>query len=166
MGSEYLLDDIYDQIPYYNYLVDQQISELGIYLQDEWKLHDRWTLLGGLRMDHHTRLDKMAISPRANLLFKPGAYSQLRASFSTGFRAPQAFDADLHIAFSGGGIALVQLDPQLQKETSRSLSLSFNLDKPAEKYIVGFTADVFHTRLFNAFVLLDGGVDWPGQYRT
>jgi outer membrane receptor for ferrienterochelin and colicins len=162
-GTEYLLDDIYDEIPNYNYLVDQQVHQLGFFLQDEWKIHNRWTLLGGVRADQHAMLDKPAFSPRANVLFNVSNYGQLRASFSTGFRAPQAFDSDLHIAFAGGGVALVQLDPLLHKETSRSFALSFNLDQPSEAYIFGFTADVFHTRLFDAFTLSDGGTDDQGN---
>jgi outer membrane receptor for ferrienterochelin and colicins len=163
LGTEYLLDDIYDEIPNYNYLVDQQVNQLGFFLQDEWKIHDRWTLLGGVRADQHSMLDKPALSPRANVLFDVSNYGQLRASFSTGFRAPQAFDSDLHIAFAGGGVAFVQLDPMLHKETSRSFALSFNLDQPSEAYIFGFTADVFHTRLFDAFALSDGGTDDQGN---
>ena len=36
-------------------------------------------------------------SPRANVRFNPTDNINLRASYSFGFRAPQAFDEDLHI---------------------------------------------------------------------
>ena len=45
----------------------------------------------------------VVISPRMSMLLKIKNNSQLRFSYSTGFRSPQPFDADLHISFAGGG---------------------------------------------------------------
>jgi outer membrane receptor for ferrienterochelin and colicins len=92
-------------------------------------------------------------NPRVSLLLKPIKDMQVRMSWSTGFRAPQAFDADMHIAFAGGGIQTIQLDKNLKEEKSQSLSASLNWDKPTEKHIFGFTLEGFYTRLKNAFIL-------------
>jgi outer membrane receptor for ferrienterochelin and colicins len=162
-GVEYLYDYVHDEIPLYNYLIDQGTRQLGIYLQDEWKLSKKLSILGGARLDKHNLVDHLVLNPRMNLLFKPFDFSQLRASYSTGFRAPQAFDTDLHIAFAGGGISRIQLDPDLKEETSKSYSLSFNYDRPTEKYIFGVTVEAFHTRLFDAFILEDQGTDTDGN---
>lgn len=162
-GAEYLHDYVNDEIPLYNYLVDQTTGQLGIFLQDEWKIGSVLSLLGGLRIDQHNLVENPVLNPRINLLLNPFDYSQIRASYSTGFRAPQAFDTDLHIAFAGGGISLIQLDPDLKEERSNSYSFSFNYDRPSEKYIYGFTVEAFHTRLNNAFVLEENGVDDQGN---
>tara|TARA_Y100000588_G_scaffold323474_1_gene356073 strand:- start:226 stop:1011 length:786 start_codon:yes stop_codon:yes gene_type:complete len=84
-------------------------------------------------------------------------------SYSTGFRAPQAFDADLHIAFAGGGVSRIVLDDELVEERSNSLSASFNYDKATKNYIYGFTLEGFYTRLDNAFYQDPAGSDEFGQ---
>lgn len=162
-GAEYLYDYINDEIKLYNYLIDQETNQVGLFLQEDWKLSSKFTLLGGLRMDKHNLVDYPVFNPRVNLLYKPLNFTQIRASYSTGFRAPQAFDTDLHIAFAGGGISLIQLDENLQEETSESYSFSINYDRPTEKYIYGFTVDAFHTNLFDAFVLEENGLDDQGN---
>jgi outer membrane receptor for ferrienterochelin and colicins len=162
-GIEYLHDYINDEIPLYNFLVDQTTTQLGAYLQDEWEMSSKFTLLGGVRMDKHNLVDDPVFNPRINLLYKPFDFTQLRASYSTGFRAPQAFDTDLHLAFAGGGVSIIQLDPDLKEERSRSYSFSLNYDRPTETYIYGFTLEAFHTRLNDAFVLEESGVDQDGN---
>ena len=52
-------------------------------------------------MDKHNFLENLIVSPRISTLYKPISNLQFRANWSTGFRAPQAFDTDLHIAFAG-----------------------------------------------------------------
>jgi outer membrane receptor for ferrienterochelin and colicins len=162
-GIEYLYDYVNDEIPLYNYLINQSTRQFGIFLQDEWKLSKKLSVLGGARFDKHNMVDHFVVNPRVNLLFKPFDFSQLRASYATGFRAPQAFDTDLHIAFASGGISRIQLDPDLKEERSQSYSLSFNYDRPSEKYIYGFTIEAFHTRLYDAFVLEEQGTDNDGN---
>jgi len=59
--------------------------------------------------------------------------------------APQAFDTDLHIAFSGGGVSRVILSDDLSEETSQSYSASINYDKPTDNWVAGFTVEGFYT---------------------
>lgn len=163
LGSEYIYDDIFDEIPLYDYKIDQQTRQFGLYVQEDWKINSRLTLLGGVRMDLHNFVDDPVYNPRVNLLYKPFNYTQFRIGYSTGFRAPQAFDTDLHIAFAGGGVSIITLDPNLIPETSGSYSASFNFDKPSEKSIYGFTIDAFHTQLNDAFILENTGTDENGN---
>lgn len=60
-------------------------------------------------------------SPRANVRFNPTDNINLRASYSFGFRAPQAFDEDLHIDNVGGTVSMIQLAKDLKEEKSQSL---------------------------------------------
>ena len=170
-GAEYVQDDVDDIIETYNYQIDQITNNIGVFLQSDWKINNKWTVLTGLRYDNHKldalnsdRITRRSItnnvfSPRASLLFKPFENTQLRATWGKGFRAPQAFDADLHIAFAGGGISRVILADDLTKETSESVTFSFNYDKPTEHYIYGFTFESFYTRLDDAFILENIGKD-------
>ncbi|MBL0340234.1 MAG: TonB-dependent receptor [Bacteroidetes bacterium] len=87
------------------------------------------------------------------MLYKFNSKLQARISRSSGFRAPQAFDTDMHIAFSGGGVALTAIDPQLQPEYSTSYSFSADYNVPRQKYIYGFTVAAFYTQIRNTFIL-------------
>lgn len=162
-GTEYLVDDTFDEIVAYNYLVDQVTTDLGIFVQSDWEITPSINLLSGVRMDKHNLVDRLILSPRISLLYKFLDFAQLRASYGTGFRAPQAFDTDLHIAFSGGGISRVLLDENLKEETSESFNVSLNYDRPSEDWIAGFTIDGFHTRLNDAFTLDPIGEDEFGE---
>ncbi|MCD8412342.1 TonB-dependent receptor [Tenacibaculum finnmarkense] len=174
LGGEFVQDDVFDEIKAYTYVVDQITQNYGFFFQSDWEINDKWNLLAGVRYDHH-KLDalkkdgtKKAIinnvaSPRVSLLFKPFEKTQVRATWGTGFRAPQAFDTDLHMAFAGGGISRVQLADNLKKERSNSYTVSFNYDQPTEHYIYGFTVESFYTELNDAFYLEGIGEDKFGE---
>lgn len=163
LGAEYVYDDVLDEIPTYEYLIDQTTKDFGIFLQSDWEIIPQFTLLSGVRMDKHNLVDKAIFSPRASLLYKLKENTQFRFSYGTGFRAPQAFDTDLHIAFAGGGVSRVLLSPDLKQEKSQSLSASINYDKPMENWIAGFTLESFYNRLKDVFYLQPIGQDQHGE---
>ena len=163
VGSEYISDKIYDIIPSYNYLVDQHTKNLGSFLQSDWEILPSLNLLSGVRMDVHNLIARVIFSPRLALLYKLKETTQFRLSYGTGFRAPQAFDTDLHIAFAGGGVSRVIYDPNLKEERSKSWSASVNYDKATENFIAGFTLEGFYTHLNNAFILENIGNDEFGE---
>ena len=161
-GMDVLSDNIIDSIPAYQYGTNQETLNVAGFLQSDWKLNNSFTLLTGLRADKHNLLDKPVLSPRASLLYRFKDYTQLRLSWGTGFRAPQAFDTDMHIAFAAGGISRISLAPDLGEERSNSISGSLNFDRPARNYIYGLTLEAFHTRLDHAFYLQPIGEDDRG----
>jgi outer membrane receptor for ferrienterochelin and colicins len=163
MGTEYVYDDVLDTIPSYNYEIDQTTGTFGAFLQSDWEIRSNITFLAGLRADKHNLVDRVILSPRLSLLYKLKNYTQFRLTWGTGFRAPQAFDADMHIAFAGGGVSRIQLAPGLTEERSNSLSGSVNYDKATEKFIAGFTLEGFYTQLNNAFFLQPVGEDQFGD---
>ncbi len=163
IGGEYVEDDVLDEIEAYNYKIDQLTKNTGIFFQSDWEITEKVNLLTGVRLDKHNLLDNMIASPRVSLLVKPFENAQLRTTWGTGFRAPQAFDSDLHIAFAGGGISRISLSDALIEERSNSYNLSFNFDKPTEHYIYGFTVEGFYTHLNDAFYLHPIGTDSFGE---
>jgi len=163
LGTEYVVDDVYDNIDAYNYTIDQVTKDLGIFLQSDWEIFPSLNLLSGLRIDKHNLLNKIIASPRASLLYKIKNTTQFRIGYGTGFRAPQAFDTDLHIAFAGGGISRVQLSPDLKQENSQSFNASINFDKPTDKFVIGYTVEAFYTNLKNAFYQAPIGQDSFGE---
>lgn len=162
-GVEVQYDDVTDEISFYDHYLAQTTRQAGFYAQSDWKLTERLTLLLGGRLDTHNRLDAPVFNPRANVLVNLTPDLQWRGTFSTGFRPPQAFDADLHVAFAGGGVARIQVSEALERETSRSFSTSLDVDHGHRTYRYGFTLEGFHTRLFDTFVLEELGEDAQGN---
>ena len=74
----------------------QQFHVASAYIQNEWHDHLHWGLLVGLRADKHTLVERPVLSPRVSLRYAPAQHTVLRAAYSSGFRAPQVFDDDLH----------------------------------------------------------------------
>ena len=125
-GLEYSYNRLHDVTTGYDHDMLQSINIYSAYLQNEWK-NDRWGFLIGGRLDKHSLIDNPIFSPRANIRFNPSEDINLRASYSTGFRAPQAFDEDMHVAIVGGERVVTVLAPGLKQESSHSVSLSADL---------------------------------------
>lgn len=162
-GSEYVSDKITDEIKSYQYFINQHTKNLGSFLQSDWEIIPNLNLLSGIRIDVHNLMSQAILSPRFALMYKHKENTQFRLSYGTGFRAPQAFDTDLHIAFAGGGVSRVIYDPNLKEERSQSWSASVNYDRATEKFIAGFTFEGFYTHLNDAFVLENIGTDAFGE---
>jgi outer membrane receptor for ferrienterochelin and colicins len=162
-GLEFLHDDILDSIPAYLYGTNQKTGNFAVFAQSDWQIARRLSLLAGLRADKHNLVQNPVVSPRLSVLYRLKERTQFRLTWGTGFRAPQAFDTDMHIAFAGGGVSRISLADGLEPERSQSLSGSVNFDLSAEKYVVGYTIEGFYTRLSNAFFLAPLGMDALGE---
>jgi len=161
-GYEYQYDDIDDRMPGYNRLLKQTTQTNGLFLQNEWRNKSLSILLGG-RFDKHNLLSKVVFSPRMNLKYNFTENLNWRGSYAAGFRAPQAFDEDLHLEAIGGTIKIIEIAPDLRPEYSHTFSTSFDYD-----FKIGSTeADVliegFSTRINDIFILVDQGQNTNGQ---
>jgi outer membrane receptor for ferrienterochelin and colicins len=163
IGVEYNREKVNEQIPSYNFFVNQTVTNLGAFIQSDWEIMPKVNVLTGLRIDKHSFLSNPVLSPRISLLYKYDQNTQIRMGVGNGFRAPQAYDTDLHIAFAGGGVSRIQLNKQLIQESSQSYSFSLNYDKPLKNIIFGGTFDGFLTRLNDVFVYENIGVDSFGE---
>ena len=163
VGSEYVYDDVLDQIEPYNYLIDQTTTNWGTFVQNDWDVTPELNFLSGVRIDRHNLVEDVIVSPRLSLLYKLKETTQFRLGWGTGFRAPQAFDTDLHIAFAGGGVSRISLSDDLIEERSNSFTTSINYDKATDHFIAGFTLEGFYTYLDDAFFLFPLGEDAFGE---
>lgn len=99
-GVEYQSNSLHDVMTGYHRDMQQDVRIAGGFVQNEWRLN-RWTMLVGARLDKHNLIDHPIFSPRVNFLYKPSDNLQARLTYSTGFRAPQAYDEDLHVTAVG-----------------------------------------------------------------
>lgn len=161
-GAEYNHNYLHDVTLGYDHDHLQKVNIYSGFVQNEWR-NDMWGFLVGARIDKHSLVDNVIVSPRANIRFNPTKQANFRLSYSTGFRAPQAFDEDFHIAVVGGERVVTVLADGLKEESSHSVSLSgdlyFNIgDVQANLLIEGF-----YTTLDDVFALRTIGEDSMGN---
>ncbi|MBR6731623.1 MAG: TonB-dependent receptor, partial [Bacteroidales bacterium] len=157
-GLEYNQDHLRDNMWGYDRLTDQVVRIGSAYLQNEWK-NARWSFLLGGRLDKHNLMDGVIFSPRANLRFNPTEKINLRASYSYGFRAPQAFDEDLHIDNVGGIVSMIRLADDLKVEKSQSVSVSADMYAQWGDWQGNLLVEGFYTDLSDVFALTEIGVE-------
>ena len=174
-GVEYQLNDTEDVILGYNRVVDQQVNSFGLYSQYEWKPLKDFTTLLGARLDHisvdgyytiqnierTSEVSETVLSPRITLLYDITEELQFRGGYARGFRAPQAFNEDLHISSVGGEQRFAILSDDLESEFSNAYTASLNLTKNFNKTQTSLLVEGFYTTLQNPFTLVSTGASLP-----
>lgn len=157
-GVEYQENRLHDIMTGYNRDIKQNVRIASAFVQNEWDM-DIFTLLAGVRMDKHNLIDNPIFSPRVNLLYKPSRNFQARLTYSTGFRAPQAYDEDLHVTAVGGEGVQIVLADDLKEERSNSFSGSIDWTTRFGHWQANILLEGFYTSLRDVFVLEEIGVD-------
>lgn len=151
-GIEYSHNRLHDITIGYGHDILQKVNIYSAYLQNEWK-NERWGFLVGARADKHSMIHNAIVSPRLNIRFNPSKSMNFRASYSTGFRSPQAYDEDFHVAIVGGERVVTILAPGLKQESSQSVSLSADLYHRFGNIQTNLLIEGFFTDLRNVFAL-------------
>jgi len=163
LGYELNYDWMKDLAPAYNRVIDQTTRSHGFYFQDDCSFSERLNIIWGSRFDLHNKIDDVIISPRANILYKLLHNLSFRGSISTGYRAPQAFDEDLHITQVGGDGIVIEVDDALKPEYSLSFGSSIDYSFKILGRPFAASIEYFHTTLSDAFILEDDGRDENGN---
>lgn len=167
VGSEYQYNDVIDAMPGYERTIDQQVGTWGSFAQVEWHPVKRLTVLTGGRLDQlfiNGQYDLVGdnfindrnltvLVPRLNAMYQLTDRLKLRAAFAQGYRAPQAFDEDLHIETVGGAARFIRLDPDLTTERSNSYTVSANYTQTTGRIQTDMVVEGFYTQLQNPFIL-------------
>jgi outer membrane receptor for ferrienterochelin and colicins len=168
-GNEWVYNKVSDKMPGYNRRINQTVNTIGTYAQLQWKPTDAWTFLAGGRLDplqidgkyflenyDFNQIKRMApVVPRFSVLRNINQRLKARISYSEGYRAPQAFNEDLHLETVGGAALFTQLDKDLKTETSRSWNASLDVNWRNRFAEGNFIVDGFHIVLLNPFILSD-----------
>lgn len=152
LGAEYSYDGIKDVILGYDRNFKQDVRIGSFFFQNEWK-NKQWSFLLGGRLDKHNLVEHVIFSPRANLRFNPTENVNLRITYAGGFRAPQAFDEDLHVGVVGGERLVTVLAKNLKEERSNSFSVSADLYHKFGNVQTNLLIEGFYTDLNNVFAL-------------
>lgn len=151
-GVEYNNNSLHDIMTGYGRDMKQDVRIASAFVQNEWKIN-RLTMLVGARLDKHNLIDGVIFSPRINFLYKPSDALQARLTWSTGFRAPQAYDEDLHLTAVGGENVQTILADGLKEERSNSFSGSIDWTTNFGHWQANLLAEAFYTDLSNVFVI-------------
>ena len=157
-GAEYNLDMMKDTPLGEGYIATNQTVHIySAYLQNEWK-NETWGFLIGGRADKHNLIDRVILSPRVNFRYNPTHNINLRAVYSSGFRAPQAFDEDLHVTIVGGERTRIVLADDLKEERSHTFSISGDMYHTFNNGVQGnLMVEGFYTILKDVFTLENTG---------
>ena len=165
-GLEFTGNNTDDNIPGYGRSIDQKTRGIGAYAQYEWKVVDPLKLLLGARYDHthvdgkyallnHHRISAEnfgTFSPRVTLLYDINDELQFRGGYARGFRAPQAFNEDMHVTSIGGSQVFVLMGKDLDTEYSDAYTGSFNYTRNFENVQTSLLVEGFYTDLHNPFI--------------
>ena len=160
-GIEYQENRLHDVMTGYKRDMRQNVRIGSAFLQNEWNMR-LFSLLVGARLDKHNLIKKPIFSPRINLLYKPSRTIQARLTYSTGFRAPQAYDEDLHVTAVGGEGVQITLAENLKEERSNSFSGSVDWMTKFGHWQANVLFEGFYTDLNNVFILEDIGTNADG----
>ena len=161
VGGEYSFNDLDDHSIGFDRTLQQTVRTAGLYLQNEWN-SEKVNFVLGARLDKHNMMENLIFSPRANLRYSPHENIGLRVSYSSGYRAPQAFDEDLHIDAVNNQSSIIQLDPNLKPEYSHSFSASADLYHNFGTLQANLLVEGFYTILDDVFALAKTGENEAG----
>src|SRR5690606_35558596 len=85
--------------------------------------------------------------PRISVLYNLSEDLRFRAGYAQGYRAPQAFDEDLHIETVGGAARFTVLTDELKVERSDSYTLSADYTTFLGRWQTSFILEGFYTNL-------------------
>ncbi|GGI56388.1 TonB-dependent receptor [Winogradskyella haliclonae] len=171
-GVEYNYSRTEDNILGYNRLIDQNVNTFGAYAQFEWKPTEKFSALLGSRLDHITvdgsytigsinrnvDISQTTLNPRLTIAYNITDDIKFRGGYARGFRAPQAFNEDLHISSVGGEPQFVILSNDLEAEFSNAFTGSLNFTKEFDTMQTNFLLEGFYTSLEDPFTLVSTGV--------
>ncbi len=113
---------------------DDNINEIGAYLQSETKILPQLKFIAAGRIDDHNQLEDYVLSPRVALAFQPNDDHNLRATYNRAFNTPRTSDLFLDILSAKDAF-------QLAANFGPALGFSPNIDIRAQgvRSETGFT---------------------------
>jgi outer membrane receptor for ferrienterochelin and colicins len=157
-GAQYFREKISDRVPVSEFVREFPVradvavgDNVGVFVQDDWRVAERWRLVLGVRGDKNSELARTVFSPRINVKWQATKELTLRGTIGTGFRAPQAFDEDLHIELIAGDRTKTVQARNLAEEKSHSALLSAGYEPRFADGRLAFESTAFLTRIRGTF---------------
>lgn len=121
----------------------------SVFLQDSYKMNERFSFLGGIRYDYHNK-HKNIFTPRIAVRYESKKSDILRLNAGTGFRVVNLFTED-HAALTGAREVIVLED--LKPERSYNVNLNYlKTWMLADNFILQAEASAWYTYFTNAII--------------
>lgn len=151
-GFEFRYTNLNDRMMAYDRNIKQTIRQWSGFVQNQWNT-EKFNYLIGVRVESHNLTKNPIVAPRANVLYKANDMFNFRLSYANGFKAPEAFDEDLHVSIAGGEPIFIELAKNLKPERSNSFSASADMYFGKGDLKANVIIDGFYTNLTDAFIL-------------
>ncbi|MCX7798103.1 MAG: TonB-dependent receptor [Melioribacter sp.] len=128
LGIQLEQDELTDKsVSNNSFYINDIYKNIGFFIQDEISLDEKnhSQLVAGLRFDKHSSINNWIFSPRINFKTELFESLKIRSGFTTGFKAPQIFDEDLHICGLEGTQRVIRNSQGLKEEKSFTYYLGF-----------------------------------------
>ena len=156
-GFQFNRDGIKDKAPAYHRIVDEHYVGFGLFVQDSFypDKNRNTELLYGVRFDKHSAISSIITSPR--LVFKSKLSNAVifRSGYSTGFKAPQVFNEDLHITQVSGEGQVIRNSDDLEEEHGHSYYSGLEYQEIIADIGIKVACTGFYTRLTDTFLLTE-----------
>lgn len=97
-------------------------KSVDIFTQYDWRISDKWEMVGALRYDHFSDGNDSHVTPRLSVRYQPVTRLNLRASYGMGFRP--ATLKEKYYNFDMLSIWIIEGNPDLVAETSHNFNVS------------------------------------------
>lgn len=117
----------------------------GIFVQDEFRVSNQFTLLTGLRYDNNNLVGNI-FTPRLSCKYAPDNNNTIRLSFANGYRVVNLFTED-HAALTGA--RKVVIAAELKPEQSWNGNFNYSTYIGYSKGFIAIDASTFYTYFTN-----------------
>ncbi len=128
-----------------------EIADYAAYTSLEYKLFNNFSIKPSVRVIYNTNYDAPII-PSINVLFKPFQLTEIRLSWSTGFRAPSLKEQYLDFEDSNHN---VHGNPSLKAEKSSHYLGSITFKKAMNNSVLCLEPSVFYNQINNRISLVE-----------
>jgi outer membrane receptor for ferrienterochelin and colicins len=120
----------------------------GVFVQDEWAIHEKLTTLLGIRYDHNNEHGSV-FTPRLSIKYNPNKNNTIRLSGGNGYRVVNLFTED-HAALSGAREVVIA--EELKPEKSWNVNLNYMTQINHKLGFIGIDLSGFYTYFTNKIV--------------
>jgi outer membrane receptor for ferrienterochelin and colicins len=142
-------------LPDYNY------NTLGVFVQDDWKVTNKFIAEAGIRFDYHNNFGSFLL-PRVSLLYKISHAFTTRLGGGMGYKAASLFSSEIDER-DYPNILHSSLDPELVAERSDGLNWDINFKKVISGWHLTVNQMFYVTEIRKTLVFytLPNGVIYP-----
>ncbi len=120
----------------------------GLFIQDEYKVNNQFTLLTGMRYDYNN-VHGNIFTPRLSCKYAPDNNNAIRLSFGNGYRVVNLFTED-HAALTGA--RKVVIEAELNPEQSWNGNFNYSTFIRHSKGFIAIDASTFYTYFTNKII--------------